>query len=30
MRQVAASMATHTEGKGYTPTTGELDEITGT
>jgi antitoxin YefM len=29
MRQVAASMATHTKGKGYVPTTGELDEITG-
>ena len=29
MQQIAASMATHTKGKGYTPTTGELDEITG-
>jgi len=29
MRQVAASMATHTKGKGYVPDTGELDEITG-
>ena len=29
MRQVAASMATHTKGQGYTPTTGELDELTG-
>lgn len=29
MRQIAASMATHTKGKGYTPTTGELNEITG-
>ena len=29
MRQVAASMATHTKGKGYAPTAGELDEITG-
>jgi len=29
MRQVAAAMATHTQGQGYTPTTGELDEITG-
>jgi antitoxin YefM len=29
MQQVAASMATHTKGKGYVPTTGELDEITG-
>ena len=29
MRQIAASMATHTKGKGYKPTTGELDEITG-
>ena len=27
MRQVAASKATHTEGKGYSPSTGELDEI---
>ena len=29
MQQIAASMATHTKGKGYVPTTGELDEITG-
>ncbi|MCH7881010.1 MAG: type II toxin-antitoxin system Phd/YefM family antitoxin [Proteobacteria bacterium] len=29
MRQIAASMATHTKGKGYTPTTGEMNEITG-
>ncbi len=29
MRQVAASMATHTKGKGYEPSAGELDEITG-
>ena len=29
MRQVAASMATHTKGEGYRPATGELDEITG-
>ena len=29
MQQIAASMATHTKGKGYAPTTGELDEITG-
>jgi len=29
MRQIAASMATHTEGKGYKPAAGELDEITG-
>jgi antitoxin YefM len=29
MQQIAASMATHTKGTGYTPTTGELDEITG-
>ena len=29
MRQIAASMATHTKGKGYEPTTGGLDEITG-
>ena len=29
MRQVAASMATHTKGQGYTPTAGELGEITG-
>jgi antitoxin YefM len=29
MQQVAASMATHTKGKGYVPTAGELDEITG-
>ena len=29
MRQIADSMATHSKGKGYTPTTGEMDEITG-
>ena len=29
MQQIAASMATHTKGKGYAPATGELDEITG-
>ena len=29
MRQIAASTATHSKGKGYTPTTGEMDEITG-
>ncbi len=29
MQQIAASMATHSKGEGYTPTTGELDEITG-
>jgi len=29
MQQIAASMATHTKETGYTPTTGELDEITG-
>ena len=29
MRQIAASMATHTKGNGYVPTTGELNEITG-
>ncbi len=29
MRQIAASMATHSKKKGYTPTTGEMDEITG-
>ena len=29
MRQIAASVATHSKGKGYKPTTRELDEITG-
>jgi antitoxin YefM len=29
MKQIAASMATHREGKGYRPTSGEEDEITG-
>jgi len=29
MRQIAASTATHSKGQGYTPTTGEMDEITG-
>ncbi len=29
MRQIAASTATHAKGKGYKPTAGELDEITG-
>ena len=29
MQQIAASMTTHTKGKGYAPTTEELDEITG-
>ncbi len=29
MRQIATSMATHSKGKGYTPTTGEMNEITG-
>ena len=29
MRQIAASMATHSKGEGYKPTTRELDEITG-
>lgn len=29
MQQIAASMATHAKEKGYAPTTGELDEITG-
>ena len=28
MKQIAASMVSHTNGEGYTPTTGELDEIT--
>ncbi len=27
--QIATSTATHSKGKGYTPTTGEMDEITG-
>lgn len=29
MKQIAASTGTHTSRKGYKPTTGELDEITG-
>ena len=29
MKQIAASVATSTKGKGYKPTAGELDEITG-
>ena len=29
MQQIAASMATHTKEKGYAPTIGEMDEITG-
>ncbi|MCV6609153.1 MAG: type II toxin-antitoxin system Phd/YefM family antitoxin [Amphritea sp.] len=29
MQQIASSLATHQSGKGYTPTDGELDEITG-
>lgn len=29
MKQIAASTATHASNAGYTPTTGELDEITG-
>jgi len=29
MRQIATSMATHSKEKGYTPSTGEMDEITG-
>lgn len=29
MRQIAASMDTHSKGKGHKPTAGEMDEITG-
>lgn len=29
MKQIAASIDTHTQGKGYKPTAEELDEITG-
>ncbi|MCF6282237.1 MAG: type II toxin-antitoxin system Phd/YefM family antitoxin [Candidatus Polarisedimenticolaceae bacterium] len=29
MRQIATSTATHTQKTGYTPTDGEMDEITG-
>ncbi len=29
MKQIAASTGTHSNRKGYSPTTGELDEITG-
>ncbi len=29
MKKIAASAGTHAKGKGYTPTTEELDEITG-
>ena len=29
MRQIAASVSTHSKKKGYAPTAGELDEITG-
>ena len=29
MQQIAASTATHSKGKGYKPTDGEMDEITG-
>jgi len=29
MRQIAASMVTHSNGSGYRPTAGEFDEITG-
>ncbi len=29
IQQISASTATHSKGKGYTPTTGEMDEITG-
>ena len=29
MKQIAASTASHSENEGYTPTTKELDEITG-
>lgn len=29
MRQIAASLGTHTQGQGYKPTTEEMDEITG-
>ena len=29
MKQIAASIGTHTEGQGYKPTVEEIDEITG-
>jgi len=29
MKQIAASVVTHSKEAGYTPTTGEMDEITG-
>ena len=29
MKQIAASVATHAKNKGYVPSAGELDEITG-
>lgn len=29
MQQIASSLTTHQSGKGYAPTNGELDEITG-
>lgn len=29
MKQIAASISTHTEGQGYKPTAEEIDEITG-
>jgi len=29
MKQIAASIGTHTEGQGYQPTVEEIDEITG-
>lgn len=29
MQQIAASMATHSNGKGHKPSVGDLDEITG-
>jgi len=29
MRQISDSMSSHTNNEGYTPTSGELDEITG-
>ena len=29
MKQIAASAATHAKNKGYRPTSGEMDEITG-
>lgn len=29
MKQIALSIGTHSNGKGYKPTTGEIDEITG-